>query len=169
MKHKEINPYQIPEDLKFTTAEVVKLKGISFKVDLDVSKLQDTMLNGSRIKTMKLSIEMSKGGSEILVSGRIYGKMEHSCSRCLKPFVAQYKDDFVETISIADEIIDIMEMVKQTLLLDNRIQNICKEECKGLCVVCGENLNERDCGCKAEKPSPFAILKDKYGKGEKNA
>jgi uncharacterized metal-binding protein YceD (DUF177 family) len=36
------------------------------------------------------------------------------------------------------------------------------EECKGLCPVCGEDRNVRECGCKPEgvpgRESPFAVL-----------
>ena len=31
---------------------------------------------------------------------------------------------------------------------------VCQEGCKGLCSVCGANLNERDCGCDRHVPDP---------------
>jgi uncharacterized protein len=40
---------------------------------------------------------------------------------------------------------------------------ICRENCRGLCQVCGKSLNDEDCGCESEqlepkKESPFAVL-----------
>ena len=38
---------------------------------------------------------------------------------------------------------------------------VCGEGCKGLCPVCGANLNERECGCDRKVPDPrWAGLKD---------
>ena len=38
---------------------------------------------------------------------------------------------------------------------------LCKEDCKGLCLVCGQNLNERDCGCDTFVPDPrMAVIQD---------
>jgi uncharacterized protein len=37
---------------------------------------------------------------------------------------------------------------------------VCKSDCKGLCPVCGENLNKTDCGHNFEFHPPFMALKD---------
>lgn len=38
---------------------------------------------------------------------------------------------------------------------------LCKEDCKGLCPVCGQNRNERDCGCDTFVPDPrMAVIQD---------
>ena len=46
-------------------------------------------------------------------------------------------------------------------LLETPISPVCKPDCQGLCMECGQNLNEKDCGHKPLEPdSPFAKLKD---------
>jgi uncharacterized protein len=35
---------------------------------------------------------------------------------------------------------------------------VCRDDCKGLCTVCGNNLNERECGCE-RKPVDVRLLK----------
>jgi uncharacterized protein len=37
--------------------------------------------------------------------------------------------------------------VREQLLLALPVGVVCREDCKGLCTVCGNNLNERECGC----------------------
>ena len=38
---------------------------------------------------------------------------------------------------------------------------LCKEDCKGLCSVCGQNRNERECGCDTFVPDPrMAAIQD---------
>ena len=50
--------------------------------------------------------------------------------------------------------IDITGMVRDTLLAAQPLSNICKPDCKGLCPVCGANLNHGDCGCERFVPDP---------------
>jgi uncharacterized protein len=57
--------------------------------------------------------------------------------------------------------IDLAEMLREYALLEVPISPICKPDCQGLCVECGQNLNEMDCGHSPEEnDSPFAKLKD---------
>lgn len=43
--------------------------------------------------------------------------------------------------------IDTEELFKEQLFLNLPMGLVCREECKGLCSICGEQLNERECGC----------------------
>ena len=50
--------------------------------------------------------------------------------------------------------IELQELVRDTLLAAQPLSNICKPDCKGLCPVCGANLNHDDCGCDRFVPDP---------------
>lgn len=55
--------------------------------------------------------------------------------------------------------VDISPVVRDALLLSQPEYFLCREECKGLCPVCGEDRNQRDCGCRPPAPgSPFGAL-----------
>lgn len=43
--------------------------------------------------------------------------------------------------------IDLLPAIREHLILATPIQPLCKEDCLGLCQVCGTNLNEGRCGC----------------------
>jgi uncharacterized protein len=43
--------------------------------------------------------------------------------------------------------IDLLPAIREHLILATPIQALCKEECLGLCQVCGTNLNEGTCEC----------------------
>ena len=57
-----------------------------------------------------------------------------------------------------------MVVVPGWLLMETPFVVLCREDCKGLCPVCGENLNEHDCGHAAliaerrAASNPFAVL-----------
>ncbi len=43
--------------------------------------------------------------------------------------------------------IDLDPIIREQVLLALPVSVLCREDCKGLCTVCGEDLNEKDCGC----------------------
>lgn len=50
---------------------------------------------------------------------------------------------------------------EQILLALPAIEPLCRDECKGLCTTCGQDLNERDCGHSQKAPDPrWTALRD---------
>ena len=52
------------------------------------------------------------------------------------------------------KIIDLDPILREQILLSLPAYPVCRETCQGLCPVCGQNLNERDCGCDRRVPDP---------------
>ena len=58
------------------------------------------------------------------------------------------------------DVIDITEPLREGLLLAEPMQALCKPDCRGLCPVCGADLNDGDCGCDRSTVDPrLAALK----------
>ncbi len=56
--------------------------------------------------------------------------------------------------------IDLKEIIINNILINISMKHLCSEDCKGLCPICGVNLNEDDCGCNLETVDPrFEVLK----------
>lgn len=59
------------------------------------------------------------------------------------------------------KVIDLDPILREQILLALPGYPVCKDECKGLCPVCGANLNDRECGCDRHVPDPrWAGLKN---------
>ena len=70
-------------------------------------------------------------------------------------------NDSEDVSYFSGETIDLAPLVRDTLLAAQPLSNVCREDCKGLCLVCGANLNQGDCGCDRFIPDPrLAALKD---------
>lgn len=96
------------------------------------------------------------------------------CVRCLTDFEHRLEWTFEELYAFdsrsvtdsglilpEDGQIDFAELLRDYALLEIPISPICKEDCQGLCIECGQNLNLEDCGHGQEdNDSPFAALKD---------
>ncbi len=92
----------------------------------------------------------------ISVRGTLKTAFKAECARCLKPLEepldAEFDVRFHKSADDDDEIylyegdsLDITDMIKDYALLAVPIQSLCAADCKGLCAVCGANLNEGGC------------------------
>ncbi len=108
------------------------------------------LANGEFIGDIKISGETYNDGLNIVARGKINCKKIFNCDRCLTEATQNQTLNFDEEINpadIIDETLDITELIKDTLVAGQPIQNLCKADCKGLCPVCGKNLNDGVCNC----------------------
>lgn len=57
--------------------------------------------------------------------------------------------------------IDLDPILREQVMLALPVSVVCREDCKGLCPVCGQNLNEKECGCERKVIDPrLAVLKE---------
>lgn len=97
---------------------------------------------------------------------------EVPCARCLEPakgfgrqkagiqLIRQSLDNVKEEMELTDDDmgvcwveedgIDLHEIVRQEVSFHLPVRVVCGDDCKGLCPLCGENLNTGSCRCKSE-------------------
>lgn len=136
---------------------------------------------------------LTNAGEGILASGLVRAHVLGTCDRCLGeavfdiasevdeyflfevPADGDLSDDEDEvdfSLVGEDHTIDLSAPIMSAVLMETPFVVLCREDCKGLCPVCGANLNEGDCGCAERKAteaerSPFAALADLHLTGEK--
>ena len=54
--------------------------------------------------------------------------------------------------------IDLAVGIREAIILSQPIMYLCREDCQGLCPVCGSNLNQKQCSCVKEKAGIFTPL-----------
>lgn len=99
---------------------------------------------------IKVVGEVEDVGKKFIVSGRISCIKSFTCDRCLAQAQAAQVHEFAEDFDKAeavDDWLDITELLRDELLANQPMKNLCKTDCKGLCPKCGANLNEGECGC----------------------
>ena len=101
-------------------------------------------------------------GPEILVRGSAETTMKVRCARCAQIFSTTVRvSSFLRAYewSVHPEVLDVSEDVREDLMLEIPAFVLCREGCKGLCARCGQDLNERPCGCgSSDGFSPFSAL-----------
>lgn len=126
-------------------------------------------------------VELVRTNRGILVRGTLHTDIEVTCSRCLNsclcPLTLVIEEEYFPTTDILtgapvvvpdqseyftiddQHIIDLDEATRQYAILANPMKPLCKENCAGLCLSCGHNLNLGPCGCpKQEKDSRWTKL-----------
>ena len=93
-----------------------------------------------------------------MVQGKFQSKVVAECVRCLAEFDQPLDMDFSELYAFStrsvsesglilpeDAHIDLEPLVREYLLIEIPISPLCRPDCKGLCSVCGTDLNEGVC------------------------
>ena len=109
----------------------------------------------------------------LVINGKLKAVVDSVCDRCLAPVevpvrlsVSQvlYKEapeDDDEAYTFTGEKICIDKLLLDEISLNMPTKVLCKEDCKGLCPICGVDLNKTICDCKKEsidESNPFSKL-----------
>ena len=90
----------------------------------------------------------------LVVSGKIWTKVQLTCSRCLSTFSREWIDasyHFDCAIRGPNEIIDLTDHIREDIILGLPVKPLCREDCKGLCIICGADRNKTACECPKAK------------------
>ncbi len=114
---------------------------------------------------LRVEAELTNARLGILVRGEVTGEATLTCDRCLAPFRWPVRFSFLEEYRFeggggdearrleGDEV-ELDGPVREQLLLSLPFKKLCRPDCRGLCPLCGQNLNEGDCGCRRESGDP---------------
>lgn len=120
------------------------------------------------------------GGEALHITGSVSAKPTLECSRCLKAFIypvdADVNIDLVPTKVLGmgtehelgqaeldtefyqgDEL-NPLDIVKEQILIAIPMVPLHRPDCKGLCPVCGKDLNAADCGCQKDASTQFGAF-----------
>ncbi|MFH1406770.1 MAG: DUF177 domain-containing protein [Candidatus Omnitrophota bacterium] len=131
--------------MKFNINEIPQ-DGLELTEDFD-AKAWDIETQTVKLKApVHAEAWVTRSKDTAYVSVNVQGLMIEECVRCLNSFEAplSLKLDFVYPVGERDEIL-LDEDIRQELMLNYPLKPLCKEACKGLCPVCGKNLNETKC------------------------
>jgi uncharacterized protein len=95
-----------------------------------------------------------------LVPAEVAEGDEHA-ARDTGPVAGSFDAAAVDEETYTGKVIDLDPILREQIVLALPGYPVCSEDCKGLCPVCGANLNDRECGCDRHVPDPrWAGLKN---------
>jgi uncharacterized protein len=90
-------------------------------------------------------------GDQLIVEGEVKAEVEFHCVRCAEVFFREVADSaFQRFIPLPDKTasVDLTADIRETILLHFPPYPACQPGCKGLCGLCGKNLNRGQCRCR---------------------
>lgn len=95
------------------------------------------------------------GERKAYVSGEVAFTLSGECTRCLNKAENTYVVEFGENVepdsvdgySTVSDVIDLSKIVDDVIVMNMPVAFLCKDDCKGLCPTCGQNLNDGACKC----------------------
>jgi uncharacterized protein len=169
---------------QFNVAQLLKQPSGTRRVyDIDTSEVPPFDDDLEVVAPFRGQVRLMRVGAGVLVTGGLETTLEVACTRCLTAFQTpvsfEIEEEFKPSVDIQtggvlpqdpeqdeatliDErhILDLAEVMRQSLVLSSPSSPVCRPDCQGFCPQCGQDLNEGSCDCQPEATDPrWAALK----------
>ena len=154
--------------MKVNIADIIKIQGATKRISLTKEDMEipKDFYSMELREPVKLTGELESDDGNINLTGLLTAKVKVECDRCMCDLIYNIesevtesfgsiiigKTDYVEPIN--QSTIDLDPIIEETLLLSLPMKAICATDCKGICTVCGQNLNQQSCDCDLEYIDP---------------
>jgi uncharacterized protein len=124
------------------------------------------------VTEVTLPFDVHRDHARYRLVGRLDARLELCCSRCLEPFAfdvgeafdllyvpqsenagegeVEVEDEGLNVAFYRDDHIDLGQLMREQFYLLLPMKPLCSEACRGLCPVCGTNLNTGTCQCQPQ-------------------
>ena len=154
--------------------ESVPIEMTSFKSEMGTYNITDTT-------PLELSVEYA-GERKLWIRGKGEITAVAPCDRCLEPVATVFdlnisritkgnvtdeseveSEDLDEANYIDGYTLDVDQLVGSEILIGWPTKILCSEDCKGICNVCGQNLNQGTCNCEDTSLDPrMSVIRDVF-------
>ncbi|MEE1027235.1 MAG: DUF177 domain-containing protein [Agathobacter sp.] len=159
------------------SVNMVKTETVELALDSFESKLGTFAILRKSPVTLEISNQESK---RLLISGTVDIEVAIPCDRCLEDVPTNIHFDIDKTLTIGENIVDeemeetdyligfeldVEKLVYAEILVNWPMKVLCKDDCEGICRVCGMNLNKGTCNCERSELDPrMAAIQDIFNK-----
>ncbi len=157
----------------FISLQQLENRPVGFDVKVPAGELEydPKLTQASPLRAEGVATLLNHSLGEIRVQGKLSVTMQATCDRCLESTDFPIENQFdllympAETVKSGEDEIEesatevgfyegnglaLNDILREVVLLALPMQLVCDEACKGICPVCGQNRNQRDCGCHIE-------------------
>lgn len=152
----------------------LQLHAIRFCVDIPAGEIDfdSGISQTSALHTEGVASLLNHSLGEIRIAGKLSVSADGNCDRCLGPAAFSIAKEFdlvyvpsdqtggagaEEIDRAATEVgyyegagLELNDVLREVVLLALPMRLVCSEACKGICPVCGQDRNMRDCHCQTE-------------------
>ncbi|HEX4014327.1 MAG TPA: DUF177 domain-containing protein [Candidatus Cybelea sp.] len=115
---------------------------------------------------VRIALELRQADRMLAIGGCVDARVRGTCDACLEdvdlqvhvdvderldPTRGREEDPFGESNVLTGQRLDVADLAQQIVLSALPLGLRCKEDCRGLCGVCGANKNMGECSCDVEQ------------------
>jgi uncharacterized protein len=133
-------------------------KSVGFSRILDLEMASVEVGGELAVSDLNGKLRFTRTGQGLYGSGPIQADHTMECARCLDAYqhtLQVHLDElFVYPAEKAEDpllaipesgVLDLHPLLREMLILEVPLQPLCREGCRGLCPICGNNLNNEQC------------------------
>jgi uncharacterized protein len=115
-------------------------------------------------EALVLDVLLERVPEGIVVRGAVRAPWTAPCRRCLRPVSGEVDCELQElfeasplegeTYPLEHDQIDLAAPIRDTVVLELPLAPLCRDDCAGLCPVCGRDNNEEACSCDRTTSDP---------------
>ena len=157
-------------------------KEVSEEVSIELTSFESRLGDFPILQKSPVVLTITNQENKTLfIRGAVDVTLSIPCGRCLEEVPTQICFDIDKKLDINDGILvddemeendyligfelDVDKLVYAEILVNWPMKVLCKEDCEGICKVCGANLNKGDCGCQRTELDPrMAAIQDIFSK-----
>ena len=170
--------------MKIDISEVVKTinKETSQEVALELNEFESRLGVFPILKKAPIQLQIrNEENKRVFIDSTVDFEALIPCGRCLEEVQTSIHFDIHKTLNIMDKSLvdeemdetdyligfelDVDKLVYAEILVNWPMKVLCKDDCKGICKVCGMNLNKGACDCQRTELDPrMAAIQDIFNK-----
>ena len=157
-------------------------KEVSEEVSIELTSFESRLGDFPILQKSPVVLTITNQENKTLfIRGAVDVTLSIPCGRCLEEVPTQICFDIDKKLDINDNVLlddemeendyligfelDVDKLVYAEILVNWPMKVLCKEDCEGICKVCGANLNKGDCGCQRTELDPrMAAIQDIFSK-----
>lgn len=132
----------------------------------EIIKIEDF----DRVKVASVRGKIKNRAGVVHYNCNVRFTLETFCDRCLTEVRKSVENDFShiltleenpetdDLITVCEKSFDLSALVREDIIISLSSKILCKDNCKGLCQICGKNLNEGPCDCERPKDLRWSAL-----------
>jgi len=161
--------------MKVNISDILRVNGASIELDFKEAPPENKPLEGYLLDgDLSFSGSLTNVNGIMQLDGRLNVVYNSECYRCLKTVKKVLELIIEESFINSDDaeqsnmyrfegkVLDISKAFNDNIILNLPMKVLCSDDCKGLCINCGANLNEVRCGCSKDDIEPRLEGLNKY-------
>lgn len=141
-------------------------QSLDFSEIIDIPKIEKALLYENFAAPVEICGTVKNRAGVVTLEYSLKAVLNQNCDRCLEAFEREYNFDFSHTLMLElanhgdadddlyddyilcpDNTLDMSKLAISDLLLSLPTKILCRNDCAGLCMSCGKNLNYGVCDC----------------------